>query len=252
MPSYIESSSHRRQRGTSAEKESASGGRLGRIAAATTSVAGIAAAIATIMTSATAVLGVVIHRQDTQLQQAHQQVSQQAHQIRVLQSSQAVVQHAPTPGPSATPSLAPSSGLNGAAHYLSNLTPTVDNQSVQNGQQVIAAVPYPNSVAFTCNGSYNGQPGEAYDVAGNTVFTAEIGLADNTQNVTDVIATVVFSNEAGQELGKPVQVSLGHPKKVTLNISDLTQLGMACTGRNAQTGQAVYNFDVAVGDAGIS
>src|SRR6266849_4948498 len=151
MPSYIESPSHKRQRGTQTEKEAASGGRLSRIAAAMTSIAGIATAIATIMTSVTAALGVVVHRQATQLQQAHQQVSQQAHQIRVLQSSRAV-QPAATPGPTVTSSPGPGSGLNGVAHYLSNLTPTVDNQGVQNGQQVIAAVPYPNSIAFVCNG----------------------------------------------------------------------------------------------------
>lgn len=250
MPSYTESPNHRRHRG-STEKEVPSSGRLSRIAAAMTSVAGIATAIAAIMTSATAALGVVIHHQATQLQQAHQQVSQQAHQIQGLQSSRAV-QPAATPQPSATTSPAPRPGLSGVAHYLSNLTPTVDNQSVQNGQEVIAAVPYPNSIDFDCSGSYGGRPAEAYDVAGNTVFTADVGLADNTENVTGVIATVVFSNEAGQELGKPVQVSLGHPKKVTLNISGLTQLGMTCNGRDAQTGQAVYSFNVALGDAGIS
>ncbi len=255
MPSYIESPIHKRQRGTQTEKEAASGGRLSRIATAMTSVAGIATAIATIMASVTAVLGVAVHSQATQLQLAHQQVSQQAHQIQVLQSSRATqpaAQPAATPQPSVTSSPGTGAGLNGVAHYFSNLTPTVDNQSVQNGQQVIAAVPYPNSIAFTCDGSYNGQPAEAYDVAGSTVFTAEVGLADNTDNVTSVIATVVFSNEAGQELGKPVQVSLGHPKKVTLNINGLTQLGITCNGRNAQTGQPVYNFDVALGDAGIS
>jgi hypothetical protein len=251
MPPYIESPNHRRHRGAKTEKQAASGGRLGRIAAAMTSVAGIATAIATIMTSATAALGVVIHHQNTQLQQAHEQVSQQAQQIQVLQSSQAA-QQTPTPGPSATASPTPSPGLTGVAHYLSNLDPTVNNEGLQNGQEVIAAVPYPNSIAFGCSGSYNGQPGEAYDVAGNTVFTAEVGLADNTEYVTGVIATVVFSNEAGQQLGKPVQVSLGHPKKVTLNISGLTQLGMSCTGRNAQTGQTTSGFDVAIGDAGIS
>jgi len=217
-----------------------------------TSVAGIGTAIATIMTSATAALGIVIHKQETQLQQAHQQVSQQAQQIQVLQSSQAAQQTA-TSEPSVTAAPSPSpGGVDGVAHYLSNLNPTVNNQNVQDGQQVIAAVPYPNSIAFGCYGSSDGQPGEAYDVAGNTVFTAEVGLADNTEYVTGIIATVVFSNEAGQQLGKPVQVSLGHPKKVTLNISGLTQLGMSCTGRNAQTGETSSGFDIAIGDAGIS
>jgi hypothetical protein len=251
MPPYIESPSHRRHHGTKTEKEVPSSGRLSGIAAAITSVAGIATAIATIMTSATAALGVVIHHQATQLEQAHQQVSQQAHQIRALRSNRAV-QPTTTPQSSATTSPDPSPGLNGVAHYLSNLTPTVDNQFIQNGQEVIAAVPYPNSIAFGCGGSNGGRPAEAYDVAGNTVFIADVGLADNTENATGVIATVVFSNEAGQDLGKPVQVSLGHPKKVTLNISGLTQLGMTCNGRDAQTGQAVYSFNVALGDAGIS
>src|SRR5215471_15728249 len=147
MPSYMESPSHRRHRGTKIEKQAASGGRLGRIAAAMTSVAGIATAIATIMTSVTAGLGVVIHRQNTQLQQAHEQVSQQAQQIQVLQSSQAA-QQTPTPGPSATASPTPSPGPTGVSHYLSNVDPTVNNEGVQNGQEVIAAVPYPNSIAF--------------------------------------------------------------------------------------------------------
>jgi len=217
-----------------------------------TSVAGIATAIATIMASLTAAFGFVIHHQATQLQQAHQQVSQQAHQIYVLQSSQ-TSQPAVSPTPSTTASPDPSPGLTSVADYLSNLSPTVDNQSVESGQEVIAAVPYPNSIAFGCNGSDGGQPDEAYDVAGHTVFTAEVGLADNTENVTGVIATVVFSNEAGQEIGKLVQVSLGHPKKVTLNISGITQLGMTCNGRTAQTGQsAPYSFDVTLGDARIS
>jgi hypothetical protein len=250
MPSNIESPGRRSHRGPKAEE--ASGGRLSRIAGTMSSVAGIATAIATIMTSLTAVFGFVIHHQTTQLQQANQQVSRQAHQIQALQSSQAA-QRAVTSTPSTTASPDPSPGLGSVADNLSNLSPTVDNQSVESDQQVIAAVPYPNSIAFGCNGSQGGQPDEAYDVAGHTVFTAEVGLADNTQNVTGVIATVVFSNEAGQVIGKGVQVSLGHPKKVTLDISGITQLGMTCDGRTAQTGQtAPYQFNVVLGDATIS
>ena len=251
MPSYTESPGHRHRRDTYTENEASSSGRLSRVAAAMTSFAGIATAIATIMTAGTAALGVFVHRQAAQLQQAHQQVSQQAHQILALQSSQAA-QPTATPEPSAAPSPKPSPALSGAANYFSNLTPTVDNQFVHNGQEVIAALPYPNSIAFACSGDSGSQPDEAYDVAGNTVFTAEVGLADNTEDVTGVIATVVFSNEAGQELDKPVQVSLGHPRKITLNITGVTQLGMTCNGRYAQTGETAYNFDVALGDAGIS
>jgi hypothetical protein len=141
-----------------------------------------------------------------------------------------------------------------AVRYLSNLTPTINNVGYDTGQQVISAQPYPNSISFGCAGTegLNGQPDEAYDVAGSNTFTAEIGLADDTQGVTGVIATVTFSNEAGQQLGNPVEVSLGHPEAVTLNVTGVTQLGLSCIGRDAHTNQAVTSFSVALGNAGVS
>ena len=136
--------------------------------------------------------------------------------------------------------------------YLSDLTPTVDNGNLFTGQQVITAQPYPKSILFACNGGSGNQPEEAYDVAGNSTFTAEAGIPDNMQNATDVIATITFSNESGQQIGTPVQVSLGHPIKVKLSIGGVTQLGMTCAGRHASTSQAVYDFQVALGNSGVS
>jgi hypothetical protein len=216
------------------------------------SFAGITTAVATIMTSASAVLGLLIHHQSVQLQQAHATVSQQARQIHALKDS--VARRPPASTASAQPGATnpPSAPLTSVAHYLSDLTPTVDNGGVFTGQQVIAAQPYPKSILFPCNGSSGGQPREAYDVAGSGAFTAEAGIADNAQNATNDIATVIFSNESGRQIGTPIQVSLGHPMKVRLSIAGVTQLGMSCAGRNASTNQAVYNFDVSLGNAGVS
>jgi hypothetical protein len=225
--------------------DDARGGFLSRAAAGMTSVAGIATAIATITTSASAVLGVVVNHQATQLHRVNTQASRQAQTIQQLQDQV----HASSSAPSAgrTPA------VGDAARYLSNLTPTVDDAIVQQGQQVIAAQPYANSISFGCDGPQgNGQPDEAYDVAGSSTFTAEVGIADNTQSVTSVIATVTFSNESGQQLGKPVQVSLGHPVPVTLNITGVTQLGMTCVGLEAHTNQVANGFDVVMGNAGVS
>lgn len=234
-------------------EEAASGGFLSRMASRMASFAGITTAVATIMTSTSAVLGLLIHHQSVQLQQAHATVSQQAQQIHALKDSVAQRSPAPTtsaqPGATDPPNAAP---LTGVAHYLSDLTPTVDNGSVFTGQQVIAAQSYPKSILFPCNGSPGGQPREAYDVAGRSTFTAEAGIPDNAQNATSGIATVIFTNESGQQIGTPVQVTLGHPIKVRLNITGVTQLGMTCTGRNASTNQAAYNFDVSLGNAGVS
>jgi hypothetical protein len=237
----------------SAHEEGGSGGFLSRVASWMASFAGITTAIATIMASASAVLGLLVHHQSVQLQQAHATVSQQARQIHALKDSVARRPPAPTasaqPGATNPPNAAP---LTGVAHYLSDLTPTVDNGSVFTGQQVIATQPYPKSILFPCNGSPAGQPREAYNVAGSSTFTAEAGIPDNTQNATNDIATVIFSNESGRQIGTPVQVSLGHPIKVTLSIAGVTQLGMTCAGRNAGTNQAVYAVDVSLGNAGVS
>jgi hypothetical protein len=204
-------------------------------------------ALATITTSATAILGVVVQRQHTQLSQAHQTVTMQEQQIRQLRDRG-------TPTPTRTPGTASvgNAALGNVAHYLSSMTPTVDNSIVDTGQQVIAAQPYVNSISFGCSGDFGDQPDEAYNVAGNSTFTAEVGIADNTPGATDVVATVTFSNESGQQVGKPVQVSLGHPVRLSLNIGGVTQLGITCNGRDQRTSQVASDFQVALGDAGVS
>jgi len=224
-----------------------SGGVLSHISSGLTSFAGITTAIATIMTSATAILGVVVHRQATQLDQAHQVVSVQRQQIHQLQTQTAP----PTSSPTPTSTTGGTSPLN-MAHYFSNMSPTVNNAGVETGQQVMAAQPYVNSISFGCDGGYGDEPDEAYNVAGNSMFSAEIGIADNSEGATNVIATVTFSNESGQQIGQPIEVSLGHPVKLSLPIGGVTQLGMTCNGRDRRTSQLANSFSVTLGNAGDS
>src|SRR5262249_47754815 len=147
-----------------------SGGILSRISSGMSSLAGITTAIATIMTSTTAILGVAVHRQATQLDQAHQVVSVRRQQIHELQT-----QNAPQTTDSPTPTSTSGAQIGSVAHYFSKMTPTVNNAAVETGQQVIAARPYVNSISFGCYGGYGDQPDEAYNVAGSSMFSAEIG-----------------------------------------------------------------------------
>lgn len=231
-----------------ASRRKDSGGVLSRISSGMTSLAGITTAIATITASTTAILGVAVHRQATQLDQAHQIVSVQRQQIHELRTQTA---------PQATNSPTPTGTTGGAstgsvAHYFSKMNPTVNNALVETGQQVIAAQPYVNSISFGCDGGDGDQPDEAYNVAGNRMFTAEVGIADNSEDATNVIATVTFSNESGMQIGQPVEVSLGHPIKLSLDIGGVTQLGMTCNGRDRRTSQNANGFNVTLGDAGDS
>jgi hypothetical protein len=215
------------------------------------SLNGILSSVAGILAAAVAILGLFVHHQAAQLAQAHTTVHEQAQQIKQLQhdppapaTSPAPAATTTTPGPVATGNI---------AHYLSDLTPTVNDGSYADNQVVLSGQAYPSSFEFSCYGTQNGdQPDEAFDVSPYTTFTAKVGLPDNEQNVTGTIATVVFTNQDGQQLGKPVNVSLGQSKSVTLNITGVTQLGFTCTGRDEHTNQSANGFQVALGNAGIS
>ena len=235
----------------SAHEDSDSGGFFSGVSSWLTSFAGIATAIATIMTSASALLGLYAHHQAGQLQQAHVTVSQQARQIHSLKASVAQLP-ATSASPVATTSPPPGAPLGSVAHYLGALQPTVNNADVFAAQQVIAALPYPKSVTFYCDGGSGDQPDVAYDVAGSSTLMAEAGIPDNMQGATGVIATLTFSNEAGQQVGSPVQISLGHPVPVKLGIGGVTQLGITCNGRDARTSQATTSFQISLGNAGVS
>jgi hypothetical protein len=205
-------------------------------------------ALAAIATATATILGLMVSNQSTQLAQIRVTVSQQAQQIHRLKAATVATSSPAPPGYGSQGGQARPAG----GRYLSDLTPTVDNGGYSNGQQVIVAKSYPDTVAFSCDGPNGDQPDEAYDVAGSTTFSAVVGIPDNTPDVTDVIASVTFSNEADQRIGKPVQVSLGHPVRVTLDTAGVTQLGVTCTGRNAGTGQSASGFQVALGNAHVS
>jgi hypothetical protein len=208
------------------------------------SLAGIMTALAAIATAAATILGFKVHDQNTQLAQVHVIVSQQAQQIHQLSK-----QTPPSPTASATGGGTGGNGTVAAnGRYLSDLSPTVDNADVTTGQQVIAARQYTQSLLFYCSGGNGDQPDEAYDVAGGSTLSAVVGIPDNMTGATDVTATVTFTNESDQRLGRSVQVSLGHPATVRVPISGVTQLGITCVGRDIRTGQQTNNFQVAIGN----
>lgn len=226
--------------------------RKGRLGSALTSLATIMGAFATIMTAVATILGLLVQHQATQLQHASAKASTEQRQIAQQKQTIQQLRSAASPSPSASGSGATGADatLSGVAHYLSSETPTVDNVGVDAGQQVIAAKVYPNTITWGCGNSST--PNEAYDVAGSSVFTAEVGIADNAQGATGVTSTVTFTNESGKQIGQPVQLSLGHPVSLRLNIRGVTQLGMSCTGRDQQTSQPAYDFSVSLGNAGVS
>jgi hypothetical protein len=225
----------------SAGKQRQRKGFLGWFLSVMKSIAGIATALATIATAVAGILGLRVHEQAAQLQQIRVIVKQQAQQIQQLKGQ---------PG-GQRGSATPAGSLPSAGRYLSDTTAVNDFGLLQTGQQVILDKQYPKSLAFDCDGGNGALPDEVYDVSGSTTFTAEAGIPDNMSNATGVIATVTFTDQSGQPVGSPVPVSLGRPAKITLSMTNVTQLGMTCVGRDAHSGQTASNFQVALGDARV-
>lgn len=159
--------------------------------------------------------------------------------------------------PSAQAATTPSGSTGGAdftgGTYLSALQPTLDDGNLQTGAQSMSATSYPNSLTFYCDGPLNNnQPDEAFDVAGHALLRVVVGIPDNAQGATSLSETLIFANQNGTELMKPVTVSLGSPATVRLNISGVTQLEMTCSGSNSQTQQQDDGQELTLGNAYIS
>jgi hypothetical protein len=207
----------------------------GILASVATIVAAVASLLAAHQTSRVNELTIVVKQQEQKLQQARSQSTA-----------------------SPAPSGAASSGVIGGALppggiYLSATQPTVNNAYLGTGPKTISAKVYPDTNTFECFGPLgNGQPDVAFDVAGHAVFKAEVGIPDNATDATNLDETVVFANQAGTELIKPVVVSLGHPADVQLNISAVTQLEVTCTGVNTENQSQDNDNELALGNAFVS
>ena len=81
---------------------------------------------------------------------------------------------------------------------------------------------------------------------------AVVGIPDDSANVTGYVGTLTFTSQDGKQLGRNVTVSLGHPARVTLNVSGVTQLDITCNATNPSgNGASVNNLQAALGDARV-
>jgi hypothetical protein len=213
------------------------------------SVNGILTSLAGIMTAAATIFGLLFFHQSNQTSYYISIVQRQNEQIHSLQA------HSGTVDPPTTPSPTASGGTNGGGGqtYLSKLIPTVDGGGTNDSATTIDGQSYPNSVTFGCDGlGGNGQPTEAWDVAGSTTFSATVGIPDNTEDATGDDAELTFASQDGTKLTKTITVSLGHPASVSFSISGVTQLDVTCNGVEASTGQQDSGLYVALGNASAS
>jgi hypothetical protein len=90
-----------------------------------------------------------------------------------------------------------------------------------------------------------------WNVAGSVRFEAVAGVSDDAENTFGRIVEMIFYDQDGKQLvPQPLNVSVGHPQPVSIDLTGVVNLRMTCSGRDAKT-QAVRTIAGALGDPHI-
>ena len=138
------------------------------------------------------------------------------------------------------------SGAPGTVTYLDAYGAV--NGYYDSGPITLSGKRYPRSISFRCS-----RPTYSYiewNVAGSREFSATLGVADDTSDAFGRVVEMIFYDQDGHQIGKPTDVSLGHPASITLQLTGVVHLRMACSGRDAKTSDQV-EVRAAMGDAKV-
>ncbi len=143
-----------------------------------------------------------------------------------------------TSGTDGVPSLAP-----GSITYLDSVNPV--NGGYNTTAVSFAGKRYPRSVSMVCEDATSRYI--EWNVAGAQTFKTVVGVGDDTSDAFGNIAEMIFYDQDGHQLGKAVDVSVGHPAAVTIPLQGIVHVRVTCSGRNAKTNEQRY-FYGALGD----
>ncbi|GIF73926.1 hypothetical protein [Asanoa siamensis] len=133
----------------------------------------------------------------------------------------------------------------GATTYLDSQDETAGRASA--GAATFSDQRYPRSISFWCSRATSSYV--QWNVAGSATFTATAGIDDGTQGAFGLAAEMIFYNEDGRQLvPKPIDVSVGHPRKVEIDLTGVVSLRMTCSGRVMKTNDQASVYTT-LGDA---
>lgn len=134
----------------------------------------------------------------------------------------------------------------GSAPNLSSMTPVSEDADAAGGFTTgpvqIGTTTYQNSVIFYCGPGF--QTHVVYNVAGYSTLSATVGSPNDAQFAVGNNLAVNFLKNGSTQLGPTVNVSVGSPQSIHLDLNGTSQLEITCSGL-ASTGYT----DVALGNA---
>ncbi len=162
-----------------------------------------------------------------------------------LPATTSVVSAAPSPTPSPSPSPSPSSTPSADASPSAEASPTalpgvtyLDSMDpiegyTKYGPAYFSAKRYPRSVTVSCYKAVSSS--NEWNVAGRRTFSATLGIDDNADNAFGVVSEFIFYDHDNRQIGMPYNVSIGHPQKVTIDLTSVVRLRITCSGRDSKT-----------------
>jgi len=138
----------------------------------------------------------------------------------------------PTDEPSAEATVEETPDDTPATRYLDAAQPLDGSNSPE--PVTFKAERFPHGFSFYC-GSHTGSR-MRWNVAGYKQFTTTAGIDDNAEGVFGVQTEFIFYDQDGHQLtAKPVGVSVGHPRPVTLDLKNVVSLRVTCASRVVKT-----------------
>jgi hypothetical protein len=135
---------------------------------------------------------------------------------------------------------------------LSDLKPVETSGNVDGpttGPQQIGTSTYQYSVRFECG---YGSGNIVYNVAGFNFLNAIIGVPNDAKSPTGNAMNITFLKDSStaQQLGSPINVAIGQPQFIHLDLQGATQLELHCMPTNNATHQGA-TMDFALANATI-
>jgi hypothetical protein len=151
-----------------------------------------------------------------------------------------------SPSPSAADASADPTSASGSTTFLDTMDPVNSGAYHDAGPVTFAARRYPRSVTMSCYRASSNYV--EWNVAGNSSFSATLGVSDDASNAFGAIAEFIFYDQDGHQLGKALDVSVGHAAPVALDLRGVVHLRVTCSGRDSKT-NGEHGFYAALGNA---
>jgi hypothetical protein len=159
--------------------------------------------------------------------------------------TQATTDPTATSASTENPSVPPSTA---GTEYLSSIQPLhTSGVSVTTGSEQIGTTTYPYSARISCCSTYPPR-NITYNVAGFEFLDATIGVPNDATNAAGNTMAVTFFKDGSTQLGTPVNIALGHPQQVHLDLQGAQQLVIQFSATTDATHQ-LANMDIVFGNA---